>query len=236
MRLCLRTTWVEVSIDRRAWAAAACQPPDDTSGEREVAHELQRPMTSHNLISPFASMNNKCATCLLCISIPFSAIWLRSSVVSVLFSLISETRFIEPHDINLVFWAGGLNAVLAQQSHQLGLGTALQPSSSRPPLHMTSLNQNTHTGNFLHQLYHMLIVRRPPMSCPGTARGVATLYQPHRRLLCAIDRSKGIHFIIASSQLHRRCLVSQSEAGANNAPARQTAPLAVMGQAKRPRC
>ncbi len=35
--------------------------------------------------------------------IPFSAFWLRSSVVSVLISLISDTRLIEPHDINLIF-------------------------------------------------------------------------------------------------------------------------------------
>jgi hypothetical protein len=35
--------------------------------------------------------------------IPFSAFWLRSSVVSVLISLISDTRLIESHDINLIF-------------------------------------------------------------------------------------------------------------------------------------
>ncbi len=35
--------------------------------------------------------------------IPFSAFWLRSSVVSVLISLISDMRLIEPHDINLIF-------------------------------------------------------------------------------------------------------------------------------------
>ncbi len=39
--------------------------------------------------------------------IPFSAFWLRSSVVSVLISLISDTRLIEPHDINLIFLGGG---------------------------------------------------------------------------------------------------------------------------------
>ena len=39
--------------------------------------------------------------------IPFSAFWLRSSVVSVLISLISDTGDIVPHDINLIFrpWA-----------------------------------------------------------------------------------------------------------------------------------
>jgi len=41
-------------------------------------------------------------------SIPFSAFWLRSSVVSVLISLISDRRFIEPHDINLIFVGLGL--------------------------------------------------------------------------------------------------------------------------------
>ncbi len=40
--------------------------------------------------------------------IPFSAFWLRSSVVSVLISLISDTRLIEPHDINLIFLGGGV--------------------------------------------------------------------------------------------------------------------------------
>jgi hypothetical protein len=35
--------------------------------------------------------------------IRFSAFWLRSSVVSVLISLISDTRLIESHNINLIF-------------------------------------------------------------------------------------------------------------------------------------
>ncbi|BBN15392.1 hypothetical protein MPTK1_6g19240 [Marchantia polymorpha subsp. ruderalis] len=39
-------------------------------------------------------------------SIPFSAFWLRSSVVSVLISLISDTRVIDPHDINLISFTG----------------------------------------------------------------------------------------------------------------------------------
>ncbi|PTQ46818.1 hypothetical protein MARPO_0010s0188 [Marchantia polymorpha] len=38
--------------------------------------------------------------------IPFSAFWLRSSVVSVLISLISDTRVIDPHDINLISFTG----------------------------------------------------------------------------------------------------------------------------------
>ncbi|KAB2042102.1 hypothetical protein ES319_D02G192400v1 [Gossypium barbadense] len=37
------------------------------------------------------------------ISIPFSAFWLRSSVVSVLISLISDTWVIGPHDIKFIF-------------------------------------------------------------------------------------------------------------------------------------
>ncbi|KAL4193465.1 hypothetical protein AMTRI_Chr06g177040 [Amborella trichopoda] len=41
-------------------------------------------------------------------SIPFSAFWLRSSVVSVLISLISDTWSIGPHDIKLIFqWGKG---------------------------------------------------------------------------------------------------------------------------------
>ncbi|KAK9747881.1 hypothetical protein RND81_02G021000 [Saponaria officinalis] len=35
--------------------------------------------------------------------IPFSAFWLRSSVVSVLISLISDMWVIGPHDIKLIF-------------------------------------------------------------------------------------------------------------------------------------
>ena len=38
--------------------------------------------------------------------IPFSAFWLRSSVVSVLISLISDTWPIRPHDINLICFMG----------------------------------------------------------------------------------------------------------------------------------
>ena len=38
--------------------------------------------------------------------IPFSAFWLRSSVVSVLISLISDTWPIRPHDINLISFMG----------------------------------------------------------------------------------------------------------------------------------
>ncbi|CAI0435449.1 unnamed protein product, partial [Linum tenue] len=38
--------------------------------------------------------------------IPFSAFWLRSSVVSVLISLISDTWVNGPHDIKLIFLGG----------------------------------------------------------------------------------------------------------------------------------
>ncbi|CAI0469114.1 unnamed protein product, partial [Linum tenue] len=40
------------------------------------------------------------------VSIPFSAFWLRSSVVSVLISLISDTWANGPHDIKLIFIGG----------------------------------------------------------------------------------------------------------------------------------
>ncbi|KAG4157340.1 hypothetical protein ERO13_D02G057184v2 [Gossypium hirsutum] len=39
-------------------------------------------------------------------SIPFSAFWLRSSVVSVLISLISDTWAIGSHDIKIIFKGG----------------------------------------------------------------------------------------------------------------------------------
>ena len=41
------------------------------------------------------------------LSIPFSAFWLRSSVVSVLISLISDTWANGPHDIKLIFQGWG---------------------------------------------------------------------------------------------------------------------------------
>ena len=45
--------------------------------------------------------------------IPFSAFWLRSSVVSVLISLISDTWFIEPHDIKCIFFRGSAHSSAA---------------------------------------------------------------------------------------------------------------------------
>jgi hypothetical protein len=72
--------------------------------------------------------------------IPFSAFWLRSSVVSVLISLISDTRLIEPHDINLIFL--GIQVHLAACCSDLraspwycttSLAGAAQTSSSEGP-------------------------------------------------------------------------------------------------------
>ena len=62
-------------------------------------------------------------------SIPFSAFWLRSSVVSVLISLISDTWFIEPHDIKCIFLGGGstYNSLLLGLS---GVACALHYSTS----------------------------------------------------------------------------------------------------------
>ena len=45
--------------------------------------------------------------------VPFSAFWLRSSVVSVLISLISDTRCIASFEINSISLMGVLNAKLA---------------------------------------------------------------------------------------------------------------------------
>ncbi|ONI27962.1 hypothetical protein PRUPE_1G113700 [Prunus persica] len=52
------------------------------------------------------------------ISIPFSAFWLRSSVVSVLISLISDTWANGPHDIKLISLGGGLATVACYWSSQ----------------------------------------------------------------------------------------------------------------------
>ncbi len=60
-------------------------------------------------------------------SIPFSAFWLRSSVVSVLISLISDTRLIEPHDINLISFGCGLIGQLAVRGRKCRHGIALPP-------------------------------------------------------------------------------------------------------------
>jgi hypothetical protein len=60
-------------------------------------------------------------------SIPFSAFWLRSSVVSVLIGLISDTRLIEPHDIDLIFLGCGSTRQLAARARVRRLGTALLP-------------------------------------------------------------------------------------------------------------
>jgi hypothetical protein len=73
-------------------------------------------------------------------SIPFSAFWLRSSVVSVLISLISDTRLIEPHDINLIFFGCGYIRQLAARIRERRLGIALfpwlaQPSPSGDPIY-----------------------------------------------------------------------------------------------------
>jgi hypothetical protein len=65
-------------------------------------------------------------------SIPFSAFWLRPSVVSVLISLIFDTRFIEPHDINLIFVGFGFNWQLAARTRELRLGIALPPRQEQP--------------------------------------------------------------------------------------------------------
>ena len=60
-------------------------------------------------------------------SIPFSAFWLRSSVVSVLISLISDTWFIEPHDIKCIFVGGApIHQHLAAGALVRRLCTALQ--------------------------------------------------------------------------------------------------------------
>jgi hypothetical protein len=64
--------------------------------------------------------------------IPFSAFWLRSSVVSVLISLVSDTRLIESHDINLIFQGCGSVRQLAVRPRECRLGIALCPWHAQP--------------------------------------------------------------------------------------------------------
>ncbi|XAR72996.1 hypothetical protein NMG60_11019832 [Bertholletia excelsa] len=64
--------------------------------------------------------------------IPFSAFWLRSSVVSVLISLISDTWAIGPHDIKLIFLGGGATAVACYWVSRASHGVALLPGPGAP--------------------------------------------------------------------------------------------------------
>ena len=74
-------------------------------------------------------------------TIPFSAFWLRSSVVSVLISLISDTWFIEPHDIKCIFLGGGPthNSLLLGLS---GVACALHYSTSLAHPNNTTQNDD----------------------------------------------------------------------------------------------
>ncbi|BBN18377.1 hypothetical protein MPTK1_8g02100 [Marchantia polymorpha subsp. ruderalis] len=75
-------------------------------------------------------------------SIPFSAFWLRSSVVSVLISLISDTRVIDPHDINLISFRVRVQFVsLLSRICQCRLGIALPPRPAQPNLPSGRPNQ-----------------------------------------------------------------------------------------------
>lgn len=65
--------------------------------------------------------------------IPFSAFWLRSSVVSVLISLIADTGSIAPYAINLISLWVAANAGLAQRQSQHTPGTALPPGVCTTP-------------------------------------------------------------------------------------------------------
>ena len=80
-------------------------------------------------------------------SIPFSAFWLRSSVVSVLISLISDTRFIEPHDINLIFCRGAVCCACTTSAHAW-------------PVHCTAVQAehplSTNTKSFILKTKHQL--------------------------------------------------------------------------------
>ena len=79
--------------------------------------------------------------------IPFSAFWLRSSVVSVLISLISDMGDIVPHDINLIFAGAPATSCACTVAVQHGHGIALQPwpCTPLPPHTYPSLTIKYHT-------------------------------------------------------------------------------------------
>jgi hypothetical protein len=67
-------------------------------------------------------------------SIPFSAFWLRSSVVSVLISLVSDTRLTEPHDINLISLGCGSSGSLLSEPASVALVLHFIHGRRIPPL------------------------------------------------------------------------------------------------------
>lgn len=85
-------------------------------------------------------------------SIPFSAFWLRSSVVSVLISLISDTWFIEPHDIKCIFLGGGPthNSLLLGLS---GVACALHYSTSLAHPNNTSTQNEDFVWSMVDELF-----------------------------------------------------------------------------------
>ena len=86
---------------------------------------LQHYKTQHQ--SQVGFMRKGCALVKLAHSHTFSAFWLRSSVVSVLISLISDTRCIASFEINSISHPGLLNRLLAAWVVTRGLGVALLP-------------------------------------------------------------------------------------------------------------
>ena len=74
----------------------------------------------------------------------FSAFWLRSSVVSVLISLISDTILIENEDINLIFGVARVASGLPGLPVTGCLCIALQQSTADPARGSTK-QRNTHT-------------------------------------------------------------------------------------------
>jgi hypothetical protein len=116
--------------------------------------------------------------------IPFSAFWLRSSVVSVLISLISDTRLIESHDINQNFLGCGFIRQLAVRIRKHCRGIALflwlvQPSPQGDPsnleiginsVNLSSLEIGGLYGStyavYLAREYSMITIITPSNSSP----------------------------------------------------------------------
>ena len=112
--------WTQCSATGQSYRARKL-PAGVGCGENQASSLAHR---SH-LILPYRGFS---------VLLPFSAFWLRSSVVSVLISLISDTRLIEPHDINLIFIGCSLTWQLAVRGCECRYGIALPPWQAQPSL------------------------------------------------------------------------------------------------------
>jgi len=129
-------------------------------------------------------------------SIPFSAFWLRSSVVSVLISLISDTRLIEPHDINLIFLGCGSIRQLAARARLRRLGIALPPSLAQP----SSLSRGNQLKPKLQSIYSHLPIKTPEWTCLQLTNMKITRMSPRSQ--------ERFHFLLVQHSETWTCLLA----------------------------